>query len=63
MCSEVLTRVGPLCLYHEGLRGGSVGADIAGEGKPFQGQHGNITFRLHMTAMSCVEAVQEPKMG
>lgn len=39
------------------------GADIAGEGKPFQGQHGNITFERHITAMSCVEAVQEPKMG
>lgn len=59
----VLTKAGRLCLYHVGLQGGSTGADIAGGGKPFQGQHGNITFGLHMTAMNCVEAVQEPKMG
>lgn len=39
-------------------RGGSVGADIAGEGKPFQGQHGNVTFGLLVTAMSCVGAAR-----
>lgn len=38
-------------------------ADIAGKEKPFQGQHGNITFGPHMTAVSCVWAALEPRMG
>lgn len=31
----------------------------AGEEKPFQGQHGNITFSRYKTAMSCGAAVPE----
>lgn len=43
--------------------GGSVEADIAGEEKPFQGQHGTTTFGPYMTARSRVWASLEPKMG
>lgn len=31
----------------------------ASEEKPFQGQHGNITFTCYKTAMSCGEAMPE----
>lgn len=31
--------------------------------KPFQGQHGNITFSRYKTAMSCGGAVQEQEGG
>lgn len=42
--------------------GGSVG-DEQVKKKPFQGQHGNITFSRYKTAVSCGGAVQEQEGG
>lgn len=49
------------------ISGGAMGGNAAqweltpraGEEKPFQGQHGNITFRRYTTAMRCGEAMPE----